>query len=324
MRSRKSHEGERGMKKIFSLLVLGTMTMNAQAGIDVVYGKDTRQDVYATKNALHVKLATSTAGMFHVSQFAVTANKNAFNITGAETLARSMNVCHGERFASQPTAASCSGFLVGEDTLITAGHCVIGIMPTIQQACKNFVWAFDYSMKSAGDDPTKGIKATDIYSCKTVVDAKLDAFNDYAVIKLDRKVVGRPALKYRTSGKVANSANLVVIGHPSGLPSKISSGGKVLKNEASTQFVTSLDTFQGNSGSAVFNAQTGMLEGILVQGKIDYRPSIASNPGSCLVVNKCDAQGIKCEKDEEGTPPGEVVTRITSLSASISKALAIK
>lgn len=312
------------MKKFFGLVLLGAMTVNAHAGVDVVYGKDSREDVYETKNALHVKLAASTAGMFHISQLAVTANKNVFNISGAETLARSMNVCSGERFANQPTAASCSGFLVGEDTLITAGHCVIGIMPTIQQACKNFVWAFDYSMKSAGDDPTKSISVTNIYSCKSVVDAKLDAMNDYAVIKLDRKVVGRAPLKYRTSGKVANSSNLVVIGHPSGLPSKISSGGKVLENNGPTQFVTSLDTFQGNSGSAVFNAQTGMLEGILVQGKIDYRPSIASNPGSCQVVNKCDAKGIKCEKDEEGTPPGEVVTRITSLSASIAKALATK
>ncbi len=312
------------MRNIIGLVVLATISMNANAGIDVVYGKDTRVDVYAAKNSLHVKLANSTAGMLHVSQLAPTANKSVFKISGAESLARSMNVCSSEKFATQPTAASCSGFLVGEDTLITAGHCVIGIMPTIQQACKNFVWTFDYEMNSAGDDPTASVPVTNIYSCKTVVDAKLDNFNDYAVIKLDRKVVGRTPLKFRTSGQVANSANLVVIGHPSGLPTKIASGGKVLDNSPSTRFVTSLDTFQGNSGSAVFNAQTGMLEGILVQGKTDYRPSIKSNPNSCLVVNVCDAKGIKCVSDEEGNPPGEIVTRITSLTASIKKSLSLK
>lgn len=312
------------MNKFFGLVLIATLSINAQAGVDVVYGKDTRKDVYQTTNALHVKLAASTAGMFHVSQLSVTANKNVFSIRGAESLQRSMNVCSSEKFATQPTAASCSGFLVGEDTLITAGHCVIDIMPTVEQACKSFVWAFDYSMKSAGHDPTKAISVTDIYSCKKVVAAKLDAMNDFAVIKLDRKVVGRAPLKFRESGKVANSSDLVVIGHPSGLPSKISSGGKVLENTHPNQFVTSLDTFQGNSGSAVFNSKTGMIEGILVQGKIDYRPSIPSNPGSCLVVNKCDAKGVKCELDGEGVPPGEVVTRITSLTAGIKQALALK
>ncbi|MFY7993342.1 MAG: trypsin-like serine peptidase [Bacteriovoracaceae bacterium] len=312
------------MNKFFGLVLLAILSMNAQAGVDVVYGKDTRKDVYQTTNALHVKLAASTAGMFHVSQLSVTANKNVFSIRGAESLQRSMNVCSSEKFATQPAAASCSGFLVGEDTLITAGHCVIDIMPTVEQACKSFVWAFDYSIKSAGHDPTKAISVTDIYSCKKVVAAKLDAMNDYAVIKLDRKVVGRAPLKFRESGKVANSSDLVVIGHPSGLPSKISSGGKVLHNTHPNQFVTSLDTFQGNSGSAVFNSKTGMIEGILVQGKIDYRPSIPSNPGSCLVVNKCDAKGVKCELDGEGVPPGEIVTRITSLTAGIKQALALK
>lgn len=312
------------MKNFFGMVLFGAMTLNAQAGVDVVYGKDTRQDIYATKNALHLSLANSTAGMFHISQLGVTANKSVFRITNANSLARSMNVCSGERFANQPAAASCSGFLVGEDTLVTAGHCVIGIMPTIQQACKNFVWVFDYALKSASDDPTSSIQTTNIYSCKTVVDAKLDANNDYAVIKLDRKVVGRAPLKYRTSGTVAKSAELVVIGHPSGLPTKVAAGGQVLDNSASTQFVTNLDTFQGNSGSAVFNAQTGMLEGILVQGKIDYRPSIPSNPGSCLVVNKCDPKGLKCEKEEDGVPPGEIVTKITSLTSSIARSLSMK
>ncbi len=312
------------MIKFFGMVLLGSMTFAAHAGPNVVYGKDSRQDVYNTKNPLHVKLAASSAAMLHVSQLSITANRALFSVPQADSLARSMNVCSGERFARQPNPASCSGFLVGEDTLVTAGHCVIGIMPTIKQACDQFVWIFDFEMKSAGDDPTRSIKSTNIYSCESVVDAKLDDFNDYAVIKLDRKVVGRQPLKYRTSGKVANSAKLVVIGHPSGLPTKIAPGGKVLNNTPSTRFVTNLDTFQGNSGSAVFNAQTGMLEGILVEGKIDYRPSIPSNPKSCIVVNTCDANGVKCVLDEEGTTSGEVVTRITSLASSISKSLSMK
>ena len=44
---------------------------------------------------------------------------------------------------------------------------------------------------------------------------------------------------------------LVVIGHPSGLPTKIADGAWVRNNESEYYFVTNLDTFGGNSGSAV-------------------------------------------------------------------------
>jgi V8-like Glu-specific endopeptidase len=47
----------------------------------------------------------------------------------------------------------------------------------------------------------------------------------------------------------------------------------VLGNRNSKYFVTNLDTFEGNSGSPVIDAQTGLVEGILYEGKEDFNYS---------------------------------------------------
>ena len=63
-------------------------------------------------------------------------------------------------------------------------------------------------------------------------------------------------------------------------------------------FVANLDTYGGNSGSAVFNATSGKVEGILVRGENDYVWR-----GSCRVSNKCPADGCR----------GEDVTKVSAL-----------
>ena len=92
----------------------------------------------------------------------------------------------------------------------------------------------------------------------------------------------------------------MVIGHPSGLPTKISDGAIVRENANKVFFQSTLDTFGGNSGSAVFDAKTGLVEGILVRGERDYVQDPVMNcsrPKVCKVT--------ECR--------GEDVTRITNI-----------
>lgn len=313
-------KGER-MKHLMTFTATLLISSSAMAGVDVVYGKDNRQDIYEVSSSLHKKLARSSAGMIDIRHFARSSRENYFDLKNTETLERGQNVCASEKFSQQPTAPTCSGFLVGEDTLITAGHCFKSFS-TPENVCKSFAWVFDYNMKSAKADPNKDIPIQNVYLCKKVVHAELTATMDYTIIKLDRKVVGREPLKFRKSGKISNSASLVVIGHPTGLPTKVSAGAKVTRNVESTSFSTTLDTFHGNSGSAVFDASTGVIEGILIQGKNDYMPSKKDDPRSCLVVNKCDDNGNNCSAGKEEGPIewGEVVLRITSISSKIDAA----
>lgn len=301
-------------------LILGLSTANAS--IKVIYGEDNRKDVYQVSNAMHLTLAQATAGMIHLGKVAKSPSAGVLDLSNTSTLEAGQNVCPTEAFSQQLTAATCSGFLVGPDTLVTAGHCFKSF-ETPESVCKSFAWVFDYNMTSETHDPTKDISIKNVYLCKKVVVAKLDSNDDYAVIKLDRKVLGREPLKFRTSGKIADTTSLVVIGHPSGLPTKISDGGKVTRNVENTRFSTTLDTFHGNSGSAVFDSKTGIIEGILIQGKNDYRPSISGNPWSCKVVNKCSDNGTNCSagQDNGGVMWGEVVLRITQATADINLAL---
>jgi len=133
-----------------------------------------------------------------------------------------------------------------------------------------------------------------LYKCKNVVFATLGGEEDYAIIQLDRKVVGREPLKLRKSGKINKDQSIFVMGHPSGLPLKYADGAKVFSHEGA-YFSTNLDTFGGNSGSPVFNLETYEVEGILVRGNQDY--IIRTHNGErCRRVNICDSQRENCKE----------------------------
>lgn len=310
------------MKQLLVLTLMSLFVVTAHSATKVVYGTDNRQDIHEVSNSLHKKLAQSTAGMIDVRHFKKASRPNFFDLVNTDTLENAMNVCASESFSQQQVAPNCSGFLVGPDTLVTAGHCYkSGRDP--KDVCKGFAWVFGYDMKSASHNPTRDIPLQNVYLCKSVIAAELNGTMDYAVIKLDRAVIGREPLKFRNAGKVSNSTSLVVIGHPTGLPTKVSPAGKVTRNTQSTTFSTTLDTFAGNSGSAVFDAATGLVEGILIQGKNDYMPSKINDERSCQVVNKCDDNGNSCASGDEygNVQYGEVVFRIETIAKVLHRGI---
>ena len=78
----------------------------------------------------------------------------------------------------------------------------------------------------------------------------------------------------RLEGRPPLGERLTVVGHPAGLPVTIS-GGAAVQRHRPTFFSADLDTYQGNSGSPVFNSdrlRSGDLfvEGILVRGESDF------------------------------------------------------
>lgn len=121
---------------------------------------------------------------------------------------------------------------------------------------------------------------------------------DFALVRLDRTVNNHTPLKVRLNGSISTGTSVFVIGHPTGLPTKVTTGAKVRSTAPSEHFVTNLDTYGGNSGSAVFNARTGVIEGVLVRGDTDF-----TYAGSCVVSYQC--------KDTDCR--GEDVTRISRI-----------
>lgn len=258
---------------LFSALLMSNASMAASSQTKVIYGDDDRVEVNDA-NPMHARLAKSTAAMIPNSKL---NEVNAVQVLlGGRTLEEG-GVCAGERFSSQPTVANCSGFLVSKNVLVTAGHCVRSSFD-----CSSSSWVFDYKVDHSGQSEVV-VDKSNVYKCKKIISQELnnENKNDYAVLELDRDVLDRKPLKLRKNGQPNVGDELVVIGHPSGLPTKIADNALV-REVKDIFLVASLDTYGGNSGSAVFNAKSGLVEGILVRGDTDY---VYDSTQGCRVSN---------------------------------------
>lgn len=272
-----------------NLTVLPQDNTKTELTENVIYGQDGRQDVYQASEALKL-LSDSTVALIKNSDL---TQQGASTLIAGESFANSYQLCSSEKFREQNTSAFCSGSLVGPDTIITAGHCI-----TSQSDCVNTSFVFGFAVKSAGVLPTQ-VNSSEVYRCREIVSRVLEnSGTDYAVIKLDRAVTNHAVLKVRRTGEASVGDPLLVIGHPVGLPTKITTGGKVRSTANDKYYVTNLDTYGGNSGSAVFNALTLEIEGILVRGEQDF-----VSQGGCNVSKVCSDDSCR----------GEDVTRISQL-----------
>ncbi len=265
-----------------------------------IYGKNDRINVHNHQEVEWQRRAFSTCSMIHPDLIRDLEGENeGFSLIFGATYKETKNLCPGVKFEHQLAAASCSGFLIAPDLIATAGHCI-----DKHKGCNGNKWVFGFHQRFEVDlTSTKAILAgTDnIYECKNIIRRKEDFWgNDYAVIQLDRPVENYSPLKIRRSGKIAKNTGVVIIGNPSGLPTKIAGNAKVTNNWSGATFTTNLDSFAGNSGSAVFNAETGMVEGILVRG---WRWSFTHDK-----TNDCYYPTVRPQ-----TSGDEVVTRITRI-----------
>lgn len=292
------------MKKLLLLSIVG-ISLSAAAKepgpvVKSIYGDDNRIDALDYHDAKFVERAKSVAGQVHYKALQEDPRNPGMFEYDKYILQEEQSLCPNQPFEEQYMLMGCSGFLVGEDTLVTASHCVQD-----EFDCENFRWVFDFY------EGTELIPDENIYKCKQIIASKDEnstrKYKDYAVIKLDRKVIDRKPLEFRKKGKVLPGTKLVIIGHPTGLPMKIADDAKVAmltkedlpKPKDQTidslsmfdQFIRSithwnyvfrsnLDSFQGNSGGPVFNKKTGVVEGILVEGGEDYEMVDLNGDGS--------------------------------------------
>jgi V8-like Glu-specific endopeptidase len=280
----------------------------------VVYGDDNRSNTALDEVLTHnpelsqeealmlLEMGRATAGMVELGKHVKKKNDGSMvPMKELGTLMEKRELCAGENFENEYVLPVCSGFLVGPDLLVTAGHCVD------REDYKDKVWLFGYD-SSFAFDPNPTFSPDHVYFTKEVVLWEKNTYShkDYALVRLDRKVLGVKPFKIRTTGKAEKGTLLAIIGHPSGLTTKISSGGaKILDASEENRLKTNVDSFAGNSGSPVINIKTGKVEGILVSGAEDY-VSGDNEDDFCEKVNARD------EKEGE-----EYITRISLVASSI-------
>lgn len=290
-------EGGKTMIRLWMAALVGAMALGTTAFSfkpKVIYGADDRLDVYQVPDTAVQEVAASTAAMVP-SRSLVPKSGGGVRIAG-KNYGQAYGLCQDEAFYSQPAAATCSGFLVGENLLATAGHCIK------EADCASVSFVFGYQMVDA-QTAIEEVRVDQVYGCKRIVARDLTRQQDYALVELDRPVVGVRPLRLQQANPQVNDP-LVVIGHPSGLPTKVA-GGAAVRRLDNGYFVANLDTYGGNSGSAVFNANTLEVAGILVRGEQDFA---YDRNARCTRSNFCPDGGCR----------GEDVTYISYINEALA------
>ncbi len=247
------------MKFLLSITLLLSFQSEVNAVVSL-YGDDNRQEFTAVSRD-HRKLADSTAALI-VKSFMI--KEGSSHRIDAPTLEQQDGVCATERYRDQPAASVCSGTLIAPDLMLTAAHCY-----TNASTCQHASWVFGFHESKNGKYK---IKNKEIYGCKEVVYRAFDIKKglDFAIVKLDRKVKGHSPVSLRQEGSADINTRLVLIGHPRGLPTKIADDAFITSIKDGSILMSNVDAYTGNSGSGVFNAESGFLEGVLSYGNEDY------------------------------------------------------
>ncbi|WP_372654482.1 serine protease [Halobacteriovorax sp.] len=272
--------------KILLIVLLTSQITSISALEKAIYGSDDRVS-YSEVSPQYRKLGDATAGMIQLSKLNDKGRYYEFSskILGELMMGnqfRNGYVCSDEKFYAEELLPVCSGFLVGPDTLLTAGHCVTG-----PKSCKKNIWSFGLGLSKIRSGR---ISKKDAYKCERVIKRGMSP-RDFALIKLDRVVSG--VTPFRISSRRERVGDKVfAIGHPSNLPLKFAMNGSV-KSRKKDLFKTDLDTFAGNSGSPVILKSTHEVIGILVKGALDYEKDLSRG---CFITNKCSmySQGADC------------------------------
>ena len=244
---------------------LNAALINTTQGSSAIYGLDERKFVdknsSATINELSKSVALIVSRDALIKQFGRTfiSAKSLTDLDG-------VNSCLTEKFATHHSLNSCTGFLNAPDLLLSAGHCFMSA-----DDCANKKIIFNVR---AEQEIETGYKVSNnlVYECSEILKNQFDAeaTRDFAVIRLKEKVLDRRPLKLRSKGSLKLDDQVFMIGHPLGLP-LISSGNTGITDISNPHFFkATLDSFEGNSGSPVFNSKTLEVEGILVRGEDDF------------------------------------------------------
>ena len=227
----------------------------------MIYDRDDRWPLFLA-TSFQEQLAQGVAALIRKERL-IELPQTEFYHLHAKTLAE-LGYDPTMRYAQEVSAAECTGFLVDQDILVTASHCIFD-----EECNADYVWVFNYKQYGRRHH---FINKEDIYTCKKVLKREKNANKgiDWAVLALDRPAVLQQPLLYRQAGKIQSNQEVISFGFPSGVPMKIILNGRVVDNSAEGFFTASLDAFVGNSGSPVIDPATGIVEGLLARGGLDY------------------------------------------------------
>jgi len=261
----------------------------AVLGAPVLYDRNDRQELYLLPASdLRRAAEHSVVALIQDSVLQDDGVPDALEAFSARAWAVRRELCPGIDFAEQPAAATCSGFLVDADLVLTAGHCAA----TLRCSELNIVFGYHYT----GDGQPARLTGDDVYRCAEVLAFEVPGAGtqlDYGWLRLDRPVTAdkTPLPIARSAQPIETDERLQLLGHPGGVPLKVQLAVKPLSARSATldYFVTAADAFEGDSGGPLLRDGRQVV-GILARGNSDY----SSTPSGCFdVAQRSESQGAE-------------------------------
>ena len=231
----------------------------------VLNGNDDRLEVFELDEATRQATVSSSAALVYANH--VSWDGPSGVSLNAESAAVAFGLCSDEPFGSEPSAAFCSGVLIDDDLLLTAGYCLGDDVASARQLCQRVQVVFGYVLQAADSQPQ--VDANQVFSCRRVVTLSA-APVDLAVLQLDRAASALLAPAQFAASAVEPGDSLLIASYGSGLPLKVELAAPV--TSASTtdgSFVLGSDTFSGSSGGGLFT-KAFELAGLFEEGEPDW------------------------------------------------------
>lgn len=264
------------MRKKLLILFILCMSASMPYAKAVIYGRDDRRFIAKNQTSeLVKKSARSILGLMRTENSYT--EKDGTLVINAETLMSKYSVCSSSQYADETHASSCTAFLVAPDVVATAAHCV----KTVED-CKKSVWAFNYT---SGGSQVR-IKAQDVVKCTEILATKTDNNQDYTFFKISKKISDRPILEFQREYEPTKKDDLMILGHPFGMPMMLTDNVKVKTQIGHFKVIIKADTASGNSGSPVINKANGKVVGIFLNGDPDFNANdICKSEVKCGLFN---------------------------------------